>query len=472
MAQDEKPIPINGEDETKRSSSDLLPRYFRTTANNKFLSSTLDQLMQPGVVEKVDGFIGRKDAKAWNAKDNYLSDISTERESYQLEPIATVTDDIGNTTLYRDYRDYYNSVRIRGGDVSNLSKLSRQEYYAWDPHINWDKFVNFREYYWLPMGPNTIPVYGTSREIKSTLKVRKQDNTDNDAYIFAEDNPVSNPTLTLYKGQTYTFDIDAENMPFTIRTSNEIEDDTNLYTTGVSQQKIENGTITWKIDLEAPDTLYYVNGNDVEGSGLIIIKNIIDNTYLNVEEDILGRKNYTMQNGYELANGMKVEFYGTIEPTKYATGQWYVEGVGDEIKLISENDIGISASYLEDVTTQFDGNSFDALPFDDAISYANKKDYLVINKASKDRNQWSRYNLWTNKAVIETTAKINNTTVNIDQAFRATRPIIEFEAGLKLYNFGTEAKANVDLVDTVTTDVFSDIEGQEGYFWKIVPLRN
>ena len=43
-------------------------------------------------------------------------------------------------------------------------------------------------------------------------------------------------------------------------------------------------------------------------------------------------------------------------------------------------------------------------------------------------------------------------------------PIIEFEAGLKLYNFGTEAKTAVDLVDTVTTDVFSDIEGQVGYF--------
>ena len=464
MAQDENPIPVNGQDDNKRRSSDLLPRYFRTTANKKFLSSTLDQLMQPGVVEKVDGFIGRRDAKAWKADDNYLSDISTERESYQLEPIATITDDVGNTTLYKDYRDYYNSVRIRGGNVDDLSKLSSQEYYAWDPHINWDKFVNFREYYWLPMGPETIPVYGTSREIKSTFKVRRQDNTDNDSYIFTEENPVSNPTLTLYKGQTYTFDIDAVNMPFTIRTTNSNEDDTNLYSTGVSQQNIEQGTVTWKIDLEAPDTLYYVNGNDIEASGLIVIKNIIDNTYLNVEEDILGRKNYTMQNGYELANGMKVEFFGTINPTKYATGTWYVEGVGDEIKLISEDDIGISASYLEDVATQFDGSGFAALPFDDAISYANKKDYLVINKASKDRNQWSRYNLWTNKSVIETTAKINNTTVSIDQAFRATRPIIEFEAGLKLYNFGTEAKANVDLVDTVTLDVFSDIEGQEGYF--------
>jgi len=46
---------------------------------------------------------------------------------------------------------------------------------------------------------------------------------------------------------------------------------------------------------------------------------------------------------------------------------------------------------------------------------------------------------------------------------KAKRPIIEFEAGLKLYNFGTEAKRDVDLVDTFTQDVFSTIEGQLGY---------
>ena len=63
----------------------------------------------------------------------------------------------------------------------------------------------------------------------------------------------------------------------------------------------------------------------------------------------------------------------------------------------------------------------------------------------------------------EKTALINETAVNINQAFRATRPIIEFEAGLKLYNFGTEAKKTVDLLDTVTKDVFSTIEGSLGY---------
>ena len=42
MAQDENPIPVNGEDENKRRSSDLLPRYFRTTANKKFLSISIN----------------------------------------------------------------------------------------------------------------------------------------------------------------------------------------------------------------------------------------------------------------------------------------------------------------------------------------------------------------------------------------------------------------------------------------------
>ena len=462
MAQDESPIPTGNN--AKRKSADLLPRYFRTTANKKFLSSTLDQMMQPGVIEKVDGFIGRRDAKAFKASDNYISDVSTSRENYQLEPVATVTDNLDNITFYRDYRDYINASSIRNADNIDHSKYSSQEYYAWQPHINWDKFVNFREYYWLPAGPDEVPVYGSARNITSTFAVNRQDNVDNNSYIFSDENKVSNPTLTLYRGQTYNFDINAVDMPFSIRTSTEISDDTNLYNIGVSQQKVEQGTITWTIDLESPDTLYYTNGNDIETSGLIIIKDIRDNTQLNVGDEVIGKKTYTMQNGYELTNGMKVKFYGQITPAKYGEGNWYVEGVGESIKLISEDDLVITADYLSDVASAFDAQGFSSLPFGDATSYATLKDYIVINRASKDGNQWSRYNKWTHKSVIENIAKINNVPVVLDQNYRATRPIIEFDAGLKLYNFGTQSKTSVDLVDTVTKDVFSDIEGQVGYF--------
>ena len=462
MAQDEQGIPV-GDDEVNRRSVDFLPRYFRSVANKKFLSSTIDQMLQPGVVEKVDGFIGRKDSKAYKSTDAYVRDVSADRENYQLEPSAVVEDNIGNVLLHRDYRDYMNSTSIRNANTKNHDVTNRQEYYAWDPHINWDKFVNFREYYWLPTGPESIPVYGNFREIKSTINVSYIDNVDNFAYNFNPDNPNSNTTLTLYKGQTYIFDINTPNMPFTIRTAKDLEEDS-LYNTGVSGQRVDSGKIEFKVSLEAPGYLYYVNENDIDASGLIIIKDIRDNTEIDVADTIVGKQTYTMQNGYDLSNGMKVKFYGKVTPEKYATGSWYVEGVGDSITLVSEQDVILTADYLLDDATEFDEAGFGNLPFDNATSYANEKDYICINKSSPDKNQWARYNRWTHKEVIETTAKINEIPVSLDQNFRAVRPIIEFEAGLKLYNNGSFAKTAVDLVDTLTTDVFSNIEGQAGYF--------
>jgi ornithine carbamoyltransferase len=49
------------------------------------------------------------------------------------------------------------------------------------------------------------------------------------------------------------------------------------------------------------------------------------------------------------------------------------------------------------------------------------------------------------------------------EEMRAKRPIIEFAANLQLFNHGTHAKQAVDAVDTVTTDVFSTIEGARSY---------
>ena len=68
-----------------------------------------------------------------------------------------------------------------------------------------------------------------------------------------------------------------------------------------------------------------------------------------------------------------------------------------------------------------------------------------------------------NRSVIEKSAEVNGQIANIDQASRASRPIIEFEKGLKLNNFGTFSKPNVNLIDTFTVDAFSYVEGAEGY---------
>ena len=135
----------------------------------------------------------------------------------------------------------------------------------------------------------------------------------------------------------------------------------------------------------------------------------------------------------------------------------------DKIKLVSDANVQIPGTYATDKPVPFDSENFDRVPFSNANSFAGTKDYICMNRSSNDLNPWARYNRWTHKSVIETTATINGIVPEIDQANRAKRPIIEFNENIKLHEFGTEAKENVDLIDTFTTDVFSTIEGSLGY---------
>lgn len=458
--QNEFPVPANGNG--NRRSERHLPRYFRTQVNSKFLSSTLDQLLQPGVAEKLNGYVGRSTAKAFQQNDNYIGDVSQSREDYQLEPIAVITDELGNVEFYKDYNDYINQIKSFNGNINDHSALNGQEYYAWNPHIDWDKFVNFREYYWLPNGPQTINILGQTQDVTSTYTVTIADNADNYAYIFSPDGLTQNPTLKLYRGVTYRFEINTPGLPLTFRTKRTLEDEF-LLEDGISAQTVEDGIIELTLDTNAPDNLYYTADNDINASGLIKVANIEESSFIDIEAEILGKKAYTSGNGVTLSNGMKIKFQGEVTPSTYSQGEWYVEGVGDKIQLVSESNLNVASVFADTLPIEFDTEGFDRLPFDEAIGYPSAKDYLVINRASKDGNLWSRYNRWFHRSVIEASAAANNQPITVDQSQRAKRPIIEFEAGLKLASFGTFAKSDVDLVDDFTVDVFSTIEGSAGY---------
>ena len=458
--QNENPLPA-GDKKTGFKSNNLLPKYFRTTKNKKFLDATLDQVLQPGTAQKLNGFYGRRTAKSYRNNDNYIGDVSIERESYQLEPAVLAKDLYDNVTYYKDYNDYINQIKAFGGNVENHDLLNGAEYYSWNPNVDWDKLTNFREYFWLPNGPTAISVAGQSVDVTSTYTVTSIQNGNNISYVI-NGNLEQNPTIELYKGQTYTFDISATDMPFTIRTERSLDPNT-IYDTGTQNQNIEEGTLTFTVPLNAPTRLYYQNSNDINAGGVIRIAEVDEATAINVEQEIIGKSFYTTSKGVDLLNGMKLNFIGEVTPEKYATGNWIVEGVGENINLVNTDDLVISLSYAVDKPIEFDGDAFDSLPFGNAASYSVNKDYIVVNRNSPDKNAWSRNNKWYHKSVIEKSAEINGQVADINQSQRAKRPIIEFTSGLKLFNFGTEKKDDIDLVDTVTTDIFSTVEGAVGY---------
>jgi len=484
--QNEYPIP--GRNDSKRTNASLLPRYFRTDANKKFVGSTLDQLTSPGVVEKLNGFVGSREAKAAVITDNYIEDINQERENYQLEPYTIIEDDLGNIDFNADYLDLLGQVNGFGGTTTNHDKLFAQEFYAWNPHIDFDKFTNFREYYWLPNGPQEVPVRGTGIDVVSTLKVRLEYDGGDAAFVFTPDGVTRNKILTLYRGQTYRFEVDTPGHPFGIALSrlknvpyaDSTEYVENLYLEGVSITEeyddtvvfredlvgdgfLEKGVLEFTVPMNAPDNLYYISQNDINVSGNLNLFDIEESTVLNVEEEILGKKTYKTVDGWDFSNGMKVYFTGTVYPESYEQGLYYVEGVGESIELVAVKDLQVPAIFTQDTQVPFDINPFDRVPFGDAKSFAGTKDYVCINRRDKSKNPWSRYNRWTHKSVIEKSAEINNTPIEIFEDLRALRPIIEFEPNLRLFNHGNKAKAAVDLVDTFTPDVFSTIEGSAGY---------
>ena len=476
MAYDNNQKDVNlpaGKDNGKRESSEFLPKYFRTPVNNKFLHSTVDQLISQGTLEKLNAYYGRKVTDAYKASDLYVPEVTADRENYKFEPSIVQQDDLGNVNFYSDYIDFVNQIQNLNGSITDHSVLNAQEYYAWSPRIDWDKFVNYREYFWMPYGASAVTITGQQRNVVSTYTVTKSDQTDNYAYIFTPNGLTANPTLKLYKGQTYKFDIDAQGLPFVIRTQRILDDSYNVAVAdGIDVQSVENGIVTFEVKDSAPEKLYYGSDNDINAWGLIQIYDIEENSAIDVTNELLGKKNYSTADGVELSNGMKINFAGTVTPVEYADKTFFVEGVGEAIQLIDAQELEVKSPFTDVTPIPFDSKNFDTVGFGTATSYAVDKDYIVINRASPDRNPWSRSNRWIHKSVIEASAKANGQIANLDQDTRARRPIIEFEAGIKLYNFGFKKKENIDLIDTVTKDVMSDVEGSLGFYIDGVALTN
>jgi hypothetical protein len=334
-------------------------------------------------------------------------------------------------------------------------------------------------------------------------------------YIFTPDGLTNNPTLTLYRGQTYKFQINAPGNGFLIKTAIdtgtllynplvsytkgqlvvfdeklwrakdnivpgdgstidlenqnwEFVDDVILttsldYTKGITNNGIENGTITFEVPFDAPDVLFYQSSTDVNKFGRFVIGNIETNTKIDIEKEIIGKASYTSSNNISLSNGMLLYFVGSVTPEKYShnNDRWLVEGVGTKITLTKFSDLIVSENInANSPEILFDNSGFDSQPFDDASSYPASKDYTTVSKSSIDSNPWSRYNRWFHRETLDFSHTFNGTNFEAAETSRAKRPIIEFKSNLQLFNHGRIGKKYIDILDTNTTDAFNELEGQ------------
>ena len=111
-------IVTDGEKQFRRTVAHL-PAFYRTDTNQRFLSSTLDPLIQKGSLERLDGFIGKQDAYTRKFTDRYVGATDPNRFAYQLEPTVTYTDRDTTSVNPEDqvkftgtYDDFLNQLKI------------------------------------------------------------------------------------------------------------------------------------------------------------------------------------------------------------------------------------------------------------------------------------------------------------------------------------------------------------------------
>ncbi len=221
------------------------------------------------------------------------------------------------------------------------------------------------------------------------------------------------------------------------------------------------------------DTLYYQDGLNATQFGKINLVNVDVVPQIDVEDEIQGKQNFTSANGVRFTNGLKVEFNSDVTPSTYADREYFVEGVGQPggISLAPVDEMLTPEKYTNSTSDGFDTVAYDAGGWDGTLNAPIDQDYILVNRASPDRNAWSRGNRWFHREVIEATATYNNYTADVDDTARAKRPIIEFHSGLELFNMGKNSVAPVTVIDVTQTDALSNVNGSTGYFADGIDLQ-
>jgi hypothetical protein len=295
-------------------SVDFLPEIFQTPVNKQFLAATLDQLIQEPSFKKTQGYVGRRVGPGVNANDQYVVEPTKSRRDYQLEPGVIQINPADSKSIVDaiTYPGITDAIKLQGGITKNADSLYTSDYYSWDPFVDFDKLVNYAQYYWLPSGPLAVDVSSAGIPLTDDFTVTRA----NGVYTFsgyAGNNPtitlvkggsynfnvaqndtasveyrvtnkgtgayvidyVSNPTLTFVRGNTYTFNLSLSGIfPFYIKTEASLGN-VNVYNDGVLNNGGTAGLITFTVPQDAPDTLYYCCSTEFNMRGQL---NIVDAT--------------------------------------------------------------------------------------------------------------------------------------------------------------------------------------------------
>ena len=446
---------------------EYLPENLQSSINDRFFDATIDQLFSKPDILKLIGYIGKKREDLGEKNDFYIPEQKKVRKNYQFEPAIVTRDNLTNevdSSLF--YEDIIKTLKSQGAIVDNHDRLFKTDSYSYMPPINLDMLVNYQNYFWYPEGPSIIDITGDPNIAVST-------NVDTD--IIGKKNFKTHKGLELKNGSK-------------VRFINEVVRDVNTTT----------NSVTLKNTIEP--TSYHNNTYIVEGVGKsirLLPEGYVDSAlgvdaldYIVMERGSYNENRWSKGNcWYHRDTLLQVTGSNSITTTTEeifkkwdsssreitVTAGSFDVGAVFTIKTVGTTDFTLIGSPNNDIGTTFTATgpgvgtgeaTTDSLIVningtltniqlsngwttgDDAVDQPKTKDiaprFYADDVSGFDADKWDA-------ELIDLDFEFE-----LKQSRQATRPIIQFDHNLELYNYALEHLTEIDYI--ATGEQFSDIQ--------------
>ena len=386
-----------------------LPGVHQTPVIKNFFETTVEQLFSKSKIDSISGYVGRKDVNLYEFKDTYITQPTSDREKFSLEPVVNSLEPITGASTNRVFwSDFVNILKSYGVDTSNQNPVFDSTFYSFLPPISIDKFLNYQEYFWSPQGPTAILIQGADEQFI---------NVDKD--IIGKKTYTSPSGVVFKNGMVISFVGDYVIPQTRINARYVIE---GVGDSIILHDKDQNYATSFSTEDFIPFDQTIIDPTD---ELIATTTDPADTRFLS--GGLIGVSNYQ----YFASNGQEFLFT-SLEQTDADTGgaMWsdFIAPAGTPL-----------------IYTVGGEGAFDVDPYDSGNTQT-VPDYIMMQRGAIDNNVWSRINFWHHRQNF-----IDAGDLLPEKDSRAVRPIVEFDRNIELYNFGKSGVTSVEIAAFDTT---------------------
>jgi len=408
-------------------TSKFLPKVFQTELNKNWLDSTLDQMVSKGPLEDLNGYIGSRTGKDALSTDTYLEPKFHKalRTKNQLQPGVISYDNSDNVTNMITFDDVAHSINENFATY-NYNAAYASSLYSFNPPIDIDKFINYKNYHWV----EELPVYesiwtGAAKNPTTDIATGLSTITDDNNTFTVEEG-----MLIKFTGSGHAAILNKTYLVSGSTGKHRLHEyfnatGTRVYNNTVKHTQSTDGVYTNpKIFNVSPGTATTYTGTpearitafNANTSRLPIFDGFLFDT--------------SIDNPTQLANNVFVKF----------TGSW-THGATNNTDIFSvtvdptSGDVAIASATTKELAGLTVSPTNNVM-YNSGLPVTPLKDYIVVAKHDALQSAWSRANHWVNISTInklKTLLPNYNFSEILKQTRQALRPIIEYNAGLNMW---------------------------------------